>query len=98
MDASDDIPTSEEITQLRWKVLRICRTEGEPTKTDLSRAANKVQMPTSWIHEVTADLIDEGLVTKRKKQALGKRGPNPEVYKLTDKGLAEYRRMITEAE
>ena len=96
MDASDDLPTNEEIIQLRYKVLRICRTEGEPSKTDLSRAANKVQMPTAWIHEVAADLIGQGFITKRMKPALGKRGPNPEVYKLTDKGIEEYRRMISE--
>ena len=96
MDANnldDDFPTDEEKYQLRYKVLRLCRT-GEPTKTDLSRAANKVQMPTAWIHEQSGKLIAEGMITKRKKPALGKRGPNPEVYKITEKGLEEYRRMI----
>jgi len=96
MNANDDFPTDSEKLQLRYKILRMCRTEGEPTKTALSRAANKAQMPTSWIHDEAFLLVKEGYITKRKKSALGKRGPNPEVYKITDKGLALYREIIAD--
>ena len=91
----EDQPNEKQKEKMKYLAMQAA-SKGPCNKNFLTCQANWHKMPTKWIHRVVNELILEGLMDVYRDSESKKRGPKPQMFKLTDDGYKEFTLMEAE--